>query len=369
MAPKITLYSDRQFGGTTQEMTGSCSDMLNVGYDQTAVGVTVEEGVWVLFQEPYFRGKIWVVIQGEKIEYLRWFNKMTRSIKLLDDYDFYAEPEIKIFKGNYSGHTATLHKDVSDLSTYRFLRQVSSVEVSRGAWIGYDGRGYRGKATLFLKGDFEEDSNSSPCDGGFASNGGISALRKIQIFPVGKLKLSKPISYDLENAKITKTPISVFQWTQTNNTRVQQNVSRTEMHQITKDNTYEFRWDSSSKMTASLEVTAGIPQIGVEAKLGISVEKMVNIGTTEKQSVSETQNWTAEYPSAIPAESTIKLTSTLTEGHFIVPFTAVFTRGDEGTHKEIKTGKFIGVQFYGFETKFDQVVHPHQVLHELGKGN
>lgn len=55
---------------------------------------------------------------------------------------------------------------------------------------------------------------------------------------------------------------------------------------------------------ASLEVSTGIPLIGVEAKLGISVEKNVNIGTTEKQSVLDTQNWTAEYPSAIPAEST-----------------------------------------------------------------
>lgn len=49
------------------------------------------------------------------------------------------------------------------------------------SWIGYDGRGYKGKQARFLPGEYEEDNGDSPFDGNFASNGGISALRKIQI--------------------------------------------------------------------------------------------------------------------------------------------------------------------------------------------
>lgn len=50
------------------------------------------------------------------------------------------------------------------------------------SWIGYDGRGYRGKQALFLKGEYEENTqHNTPFTGFFASNGGISALRKIQI--------------------------------------------------------------------------------------------------------------------------------------------------------------------------------------------
>lgn len=60
--------------------------------------------------------------------------------------------------------------------------------------------------------------------------------------------------------------------------------------------------------------------------------------------------------------SRITLTSTLTEGNFNVPFTAVFTQGDDPAFKVMHHGTFIGVQFYGFETKFEQKGHPTQVL-------
>lgn len=55
---------------------------------------------------------------------------------------------------------------------------------------------------------------------------------------------------------------------------------------------------------ANLQVTARIPRIGVGSTLDISAEKTVNIGYSAGTLVSETQNWTAEYPSTIPAEST-----------------------------------------------------------------
>lgn len=38
----------------------------------------------MLFQETNFGGKIWVVMKGEEIKYLTYFNKMARSIKPLD---------------------------------------------------------------------------------------------------------------------------------------------------------------------------------------------------------------------------------------------------------------------------------------------
>lgn len=44
--------------------------------------------------------------------------------------DFYAEQEIKI--STDTGHTVTLHNDVSDLSVYDLLRKVSKVNVSKG---------------------------------------------------------------------------------------------------------------------------------------------------------------------------------------------------------------------------------------------
>ncbi|XP_052080855.1 uncharacterized protein LOC127718821 [Mytilus californianus] len=251
----------------------------------------------------------------------------------------------------FEGRTLTFRNDVANLDHFGFLRMISSVRILRGAWVGYDGRDYAGSQTLFLKGDYTPTQNPN-IDGGFP-NDGISALRKIQLFPVGPLKL-KTIEYDLENAILHTTPRSVFQWTEVNDTKVEQTVNRTDEQKITRENTYEFRWDFGFKITTSLEATAGIPELGSSLKLQVSVERSLNIGETTGVKTSFIQQWKAEYPSKIPAKSTVTLTSKLTEGKFNVPFTATFYRGEDETHTEVHQGTFMGVQFTDFHTEFKQ---------------
>lgn len=53
----------------------------------------------------------------------------------------------------------------------------------------------------------------------------------------------------------------------------------------------------------SLEVSVGIPEIGLGSKLAISVEKSLNIGSASGTKTSDIQHWIAEYPTKIPAKS------------------------------------------------------------------
>lgn len=59
----------------------------------------------------------------------------------------------------------------------------------------------------------------------------------------------KSIDYDLNKNQILKTPKNVFHWTQVNNTSVEQTVTKTDEVTIQKEDTYEFRWDKTSKIS------------------------------------------------------------------------------------------------------------------------
>lgn len=59
----------------------------------------------------------------------------------------------------------------------------------------------------------------------------------------------KSIDYDLNKNQILKTPSNVFHWTQVNNTSVEQTLTKTDELTIQKEDTYEFRWDKTSKIS------------------------------------------------------------------------------------------------------------------------
>lgn len=58
------------------------------------------------------------------------------------------------------------------------------------------------------------------------------------------------IDYDLDRADTRRTPTSVFSWTQVNNTSVEQTVTKTDEITITREDTYEFRWDRAAKVSS-----------------------------------------------------------------------------------------------------------------------
>lgn len=62
------------------------------------------------------------------------------------------------------------------------------------------------------------------------------------------------IHYDLNNPNVIRKPSSVFSWTQTNNTEVEQALRKTDEVTIEKEDTYEFRWDRGSKVSGKSTV-------------------------------------------------------------------------------------------------------------------
>lgn len=57
------------------------------------------------------------------------------------------------------------------------------------------------------------------------------------------------LAFDLTKAIITTKPSAVFEWTQINDSSVEQHLSIKEEKSITKENTYEFHWNQGARVS------------------------------------------------------------------------------------------------------------------------
>lgn len=356
MKSKITLYAAADYKGRSTDFTESCPDLLDAGFDYITSSAKCEKGVWILYAEKNYRGNIFVVQDGEDYneKLCDNFNDKASSLRLLDNFNFTEEPECTLYEDdNYKGRSLTFHEDVPNLKWYKFNDEMSSIVVQSGAWVGYKGVDYEGEQSLFLKGSYV--MSDLPNDKGGFSNESLSSMKKIKKF-VGQMKLLT-IHYDLDKKHVIRTPSSVFTWTQKNNTGVEQVLKKTDEVTITREDTYEFRWDVGTKVSTTMTASVGIPLVG-KTEVSISAEFSASMGSTAGTNTSKTEKWIAEYPSKIPPYSTVTVTSKLTEGKLNVPYTAILYYGDDTKHTVAKHGVFYGCQFFDFHTEFNETKLP-----------
>ncbi|VDI34566.1 Hypothetical predicted protein [Mytilus galloprovincialis] len=305
----MTLYEKPNFKGRSKDFTDSCPHLLDVGFDKTIMDVSSVKSIRGV--QPEYKGFIKVIDDGEDYKLVELPPKVIKfapilearavcSLKLLRCSDFYEEPECTVYKDIFSGRALTFQDDVQNLEWYHFTDKMSSIVVKSGAWVGYTKPDYEGYQTLFLKGSYT--FSEKPYDEGGFGNDQMSSFSKIVMKPAGKMKL-KSIDYDLNKNQILKTPSNVFHWTQVNNTSVEQTLTKTDELTIQKEDTYEFRWDKTSKISGTINVNVDIP-FGGSAGISVTKEQSVNIGSSGGTKTSKTETWIAEYPSKIPPYST-----------------------------------------------------------------
>lgn len=355
----MTLYEKPNFKGRSKDFTDSCPNLLDAGFSKSTMielSVKSKRGVWILYSEPEYKGIIFVIEDGEEYKLVKyWWNIFSvSSLKLLHSSDFTEDPECTVYSGVYCGRSLTFRDDVQNLRWYAFNDVASSIEVKSGAWVGYTQVDYEGYQSLFLKGSYT--FSDKPNDEGGFKNDAISSLSKIVMKPAGKMKL-KSIDYDLKKNQILKTPSTVFNWTQVNNTSVEQTLTKTDEVTVERNDTYEFRWDTASKISATMTANVSIPFNG-SAGVSLSAEKSVSMGSTAGTKTSKTEKWVAEYPSKIPPYSTVTVTSKLTEGKTNIPFTAILYYGDDIEHTFAEKGVFYGCNFFDFHTEFNETKLP-----------
>ncbi|CAC5399728.1 unnamed protein product [Mytilus coruscus] len=168
--PKISLYKDPNHTDTLTTFT-TASDNLEKS-------VLVESGVWILYDHVNYEGDINVVMEGDKLTDFKY-----SSIKPLK-YDFTEDPKCTIFKHDLDvGEDHTLTEEVQNLGK-KHMTDVSSIRVHNGAWVSYEGVDFKGKQTLFLRGDHEASTfqQKNPGYGNFTNDKFVS-LKAVQIKP------------------------------------------------------------------------------------------------------------------------------------------------------------------------------------------
>ncbi|CAC5414670.1 CRYG [Mytilus coruscus] len=295
---------------------------------------------WVLYQKVNYGGHICVVIEGDKINLKNvrakdkgmivydYFDETVSSLKPLNG-DFTEEPKITVYAGDFNSRSIEFTEDIRDLKWYNMNDQISYVEVHNGAWIGFEAVNFRSFQTLFLPGKHVLSSTE-----GKFRNDTLSSLRAVQIIePLQPVVVDK-IDFHLDRKDVSENPINVFSWRQKNNTSTTQKLSITKEKSVTTENTYEFRWNQGTKMAVTYSEKLSVPSIpatspGYDVTLTLGLETWYDIGSTKGNKTAKSETWKVHYPSEILPKTELKLTSTLTEAHMNVPFTAYFHQGED----------------------------------------
>ncbi|XP_071138324.1 epidermal differentiation-specific protein-like [Mytilus edulis] len=197
---------------------------------------------------------------------------------------------------SYGGRSQDFTESCPDLDEYDFDDITSSAKCNRGVWILYSEKYYQGNIFVVQDG---EDYNDNLCDN---FNDYASSIRLLDNFPSGEMKILK-IDYDLDKKQTSRTPSTVFSWTQVNNTSVEQTLSEAEEITILRENTYEFKWNRGTKVPATMTANVGIPLIG-KKEVSVSPDMSVSVGSALGTKTTKREKWVAKYPSKIPSYST-----------------------------------------------------------------
>ncbi|XP_015708354.1 gamma-crystallin N isoform X1 [Coturnix japonica] len=87
---RIELFEGSCFGGRSMELTEDCSCLQGRGWEQPHVNAirVYGDGAWVLYEEPNYRGRMYVVERGEFGNFQAWqgLNASVQSVRRVINY-------------------------------------------------------------------------------------------------------------------------------------------------------------------------------------------------------------------------------------------------------------------------------------------
>ncbi|XP_070609247.1 gamma-crystallin S [Erythrolamprus reginae] len=153
---QITFYEGKNFQGCRYESDRDCLDFHT---DLSRCNsIRVENGVWVVYEQPNFAGNMYVLSHGEYPEYHCWMGLNDRvssckSIQLTGGEKY----QIQFFeKGDFSGQ---MHESVEDCPSVMekfHLPEIHSCKVLDGAWVFYEHPNFRGKQYFLDRGEYSK---------------------------------------------------------------------------------------------------------------------------------------------------------------------------------------------------------------------
>ncbi|XP_073491023.1 gamma-crystallin 1-like [Aquarana catesbeiana] len=150
---KITFYEDRNFHGRSYECNSDCSDLSP--YLSRCNSIWVENGNWILYEQPNYKGHQYLLRRGEYPDFKQWigFNDSIRSCHLSPQHR--GPFRLRIYeREDFEGQMMEFTEDCPNVFEQFRFHEIHSCNVLDGHWMFYDEPSYRGRQYYLKPGEY-----------------------------------------------------------------------------------------------------------------------------------------------------------------------------------------------------------------------
>ncbi|XP_074048658.1 beta-crystallin A2 [Macrotis lagotis] len=148
---RLTLWEEENFQGRRCELMSDCSSIRELSGFRRVRSVKVESGAWVGFEYPDFQGQQFILEKGDYPRSPAWSGSSSyRTDQLLSFRPLlcanHSDSRVTLYEGeNFQGCKFELSDDYPSLPAMGWAsKDVGSLKVTSGAWVGYQYPGFRG---------------------------------------------------------------------------------------------------------------------------------------------------------------------------------------------------------------------------------
>ncbi|XP_063788291.1 gamma-crystallin 1-like isoform X1 [Pseudophryne corroboree] len=151
---KIIFYEDKNFQGRSYECSSDCSDLHS--YFSRCNSIRVENGNWMLYEFPNYKGHQYFLRRGEYPDFQQWmgFNDSIRSCRLTPQVS-YRSYKLRIYeREDFRGQMMEFTEDCPIVHQQFHYHDIHSCNVLEGFWIFYEEPNFRGRQYYLRPGEY-----------------------------------------------------------------------------------------------------------------------------------------------------------------------------------------------------------------------
>ncbi|KAM8934640.1 gamma-crystallin-3-like isoform 2-T2 [Pelodytes ibericus] len=170
---KIIFYEDRNFQGHSYECSSDCSDLHS--FFNRCNSVRVENGNWILYENPNYTGYQYFLRKGEYPDFQQWmgFNDSIRSCRSTPQHR--GPFRMKIYeREDFRGQMMEFTEDCPNIYEKFPYHDIHSCHVLDGYWMFYEEPNYKGRQYYLRQGEYRKYSDWG------ANNPRVNSFRRIQ---------------------------------------------------------------------------------------------------------------------------------------------------------------------------------------------
>ncbi|XP_072274779.1 gamma-crystallin 1-like [Pyxicephalus adspersus] len=150
---KITFYEHRNFRGRSFEFYSDSPDLSS--YFNRCNSIRVENGNWILYEQPNYEGYQYLVRRGEYPDFKHWmgYNDAIRSCRLSPQH--HGPFRLRIYeKEDFQGQMMEFTEDCPHVYEQFRFHEIHSCNVLDGHWMFYDEPNYSGHQFYLRPGEY-----------------------------------------------------------------------------------------------------------------------------------------------------------------------------------------------------------------------